>query len=107
LDVPLFQLSQSERRHRQCDHHRFTRALLLVERTRPPRHLSAAPHLFDYALQDVRHAAAGRRRRKERLSDGRHANDPLGVGIKTHIFCASRADWDHDMADVRYCDDRS
>jgi len=34
-------------------------------------------------------------------------DDPLGVGIKTHIFCASRGDWDQDMEGVRYFDERS
>ena len=34
-------------------------------------------------------------------------DEPLGVGIKTRIFCASRADWDHDMEAVRYFDERS
>jgi hypothetical protein len=34
-------------------------------------------------------------------------DDPLGTGIKTHMFCASRADWDHDRSDVRYFDERS
>jgi hypothetical protein len=34
-------------------------------------------------------------------------DDPLGVGIKAHIFCASRADWDRDLEDVAYFDERS
>ena len=34
-------------------------------------------------------------------------NEPLGAGIKTHLFCASRADWDRDNRDVRYFDERS
>jgi hypothetical protein len=34
-------------------------------------------------------------------------DEPLGAGIKVHIFCASRADWDRDAADVRYFDERS
>lgn len=34
-------------------------------------------------------------------------NEPLGAGIRTHLFCASRADWDHDQPDVRYFDERS
>ena len=34
-------------------------------------------------------------------------DDPLGAGIKTHIFCASRGDWDRDMDGVRYFDERS
>jgi hypothetical protein len=32
---------------------------------------------------------------------------PLGKGVRTHLFCASRADWDRDEADVRYFDERS
>lgn len=32
---------------------------------------------------------------------------PLGRGVRTHLFCASRADWDHDEPDVRYFDERS
>ena len=34
-------------------------------------------------------------------------DDPIGVGIKTHIFCASRADWDHDAKNARHFDERS
>jgi len=34
-------------------------------------------------------------------------DDPLGEGIRTHLFCASRADWDRDTHDVRYFDERS
>jgi hypothetical protein len=34
-------------------------------------------------------------------------DDPLDVGIRTHIFCGSRADWDRDEDDVRYFDERS
>ena len=34
-------------------------------------------------------------------------DEPIGVGIRTHIFCASRADWDFDMEGVRYFDERS
>lgn len=34
-------------------------------------------------------------------------DDPIGVGIKTHIFCAFRGDWDFDMEGVRYFDERS
>ena len=34
-------------------------------------------------------------------------DDPLGVGIKTHIFWGSRADWEFDTADVCYFDERS
>ena len=33
-------------------------------------------------------------------------DDPIGVGIKTHIFCASRADWDFDMESAQYFDER-
>ncbi len=32
---------------------------------------------------------------------------PLGKGIRTHLFCASRADWDRDEDDVRYFEARS
>ncbi|MDO8801398.1 GFA family protein [Phenylobacterium sp.] len=32
---------------------------------------------------------------------------PLGRGVRTHLFCASRADWDRDEPDVRYFDERS
>ena len=34
-------------------------------------------------------------------------DDPLDAGIKTHLFCGSRADWDKDNPDVRYFDERS
>lgn len=34
-------------------------------------------------------------------------DEPLGAGIRTHLFCASRADWDRDATDVRYFDERS
>jgi hypothetical protein len=34
-------------------------------------------------------------------------DEPLGAGIRTHLFCASRADWDRDALDVRYFDERS
>jgi hypothetical protein len=34
-------------------------------------------------------------------------DEPIGVGVKTRIFCASRADWDHDADDVRHFDERS
>jgi hypothetical protein len=33
-------------------------------------------------------------------------DEPLGKGIRTHIFCASRADWDRDEPDVGYFDER-
>ncbi len=29
-------------------------------------------------------------------------DDPLDTGIKNHIFCDSRPDWDHDTADAQY-----
>ena len=32
---------------------------------------------------------------------------PLGKGVRTHLSCASRADWDRDEPDVRYFDERS
>ena len=32
---------------------------------------------------------------------------PLGKGVRTHLFCGSRADWDRDESDVRYFDERS
>lgn len=32
---------------------------------------------------------------------------PLGEGVRTHLFCASRADWDRDDPDVRFFDERS
>ena len=32
---------------------------------------------------------------------------PLDAGVRTHLFCASRADWDRDTDDVRYFDERS
>lgn len=34
-------------------------------------------------------------------------DEPLGAGVKTHIFCASRADWDRDNPDAKYFDARS
>jgi len=34
-------------------------------------------------------------------------DDPLGTGIAVRIFCASRADWDRDAADVKQYDERS
>jgi hypothetical protein len=33
-------------------------------------------------------------------------DEPLGRGIRTHIFCASKADWDRDEPDVGYFDER-
>ena len=32
---------------------------------------------------------------------------PLGRGVRTHLFCASRADWDRDEPDVRSFEERS
>lgn len=32
---------------------------------------------------------------------------PLEDGVRTRLFCASRADWDRDAGDVRYFDERS
>ena len=32
---------------------------------------------------------------------------PLGRGVRTHLFCASKADWDRDEAGVRHFDERS
>ena len=34
-------------------------------------------------------------------------DEPLGTGVRTHLFCASRADWDQDASGVRYFDERS
>jgi hypothetical protein len=34
-------------------------------------------------------------------------DEPLGAGVRTHLFCASRADWDQDAPGVRYFDERS
>ncbi len=34
-------------------------------------------------------------------------DEPLGSGVHTHLFCASRADWDTDTADVRFFEERS
>lgn len=34
-------------------------------------------------------------------------DDPLDAGIKQHIFCGSRADWDFDMEGVGYHDERA
>lgn len=34
-------------------------------------------------------------------------DEPLDAGIRTHLFCASRPDWDRDAPDVRYFDERS
>ena len=31
---------------------------------------------------------------------------PLGQGIRTRFFCASKADWDHDNEDVKFLDER-
>ena len=32
---------------------------------------------------------------------------PLGEGVRVHLFCASRADWDRDAPDVCFFDERS
>ena len=32
---------------------------------------------------------------------------PLGHGVHTHLFCASKADWDRDEPHVRFFDERS
>jgi len=34
-------------------------------------------------------------------------DDPLGAGVRTHLFCASKADWDRDEAEVQFFDERS
>ena len=34
-------------------------------------------------------------------------DDPLGVGIKAHIFCGSRSDWDRDTERTQYYEERS
>ena len=34
-------------------------------------------------------------------------DEPLEAGIRTHLFCASRADWDWDEDGVRYFEERS
>lgn len=34
-------------------------------------------------------------------------DDPLDAGVRTHLFCASRADWDRDEEGVRYFEARS
>jgi hypothetical protein len=34
-------------------------------------------------------------------------DSPLEAGVRTHLFCASRADWDRDEETVRYFDERS
>ncbi len=34
-------------------------------------------------------------------------DDPLDAGIKNHIFCASRADWERDGEDTGHFDERS
>lgn len=31
---------------------------------------------------------------------------PLGAGVRTRLFCASRADWDRDNADVQFLSER-
>jgi hypothetical protein len=34
-------------------------------------------------------------------------DEPLGERVRVHLFCASRADWDRDAAEVRCFDERS
>ncbi len=34
-------------------------------------------------------------------------DEPLGAGVHTHLFCASRADWDEEAPSVRFFDERS
>lgn len=34
-------------------------------------------------------------------------DEPLGAGVKVHLFCASRADWDRDAPEARYFNERS
>ena len=34
-------------------------------------------------------------------------DDPLEKGVRTHLFCHSRADWDHDEPDTLYFKERS
>ncbi len=34
-------------------------------------------------------------------------DEPIGVGVKNHIFCGSRADWDFDMEGAGYFEERS
>ena len=34
-------------------------------------------------------------------------DDPLGEGVRKHLFCASRADWDRDAPNARFFDERS
>jgi hypothetical protein len=34
-------------------------------------------------------------------------DEPLSGTVRTHIFCASRADWDRDDPEVRFFDERS
>jgi hypothetical protein len=34
-------------------------------------------------------------------------DDPLGAGVRTHLFCASKADWDRDEPGARSFDERS
>lgn len=34
-------------------------------------------------------------------------DEPLSAGVHTHLFCASRADWDTDVPGVRFFEERS
>jgi hypothetical protein len=34
-------------------------------------------------------------------------DEPLGVAVHTHIFCASRADWDRNTAETRFFETRT
>ncbi len=34
-------------------------------------------------------------------------DDALGAGVKTHLFCSSKADWDRDEAGARFFSERS
>ncbi len=34
-------------------------------------------------------------------------DDPLGTGVRTRLFCVSRADWDRDEPGARFFDERS
>lgn len=34
-------------------------------------------------------------------------DEPIGVGVKAHIFYGSRPDWDHDMEGAHYFEERS
>ena len=34
-------------------------------------------------------------------------DDPLGAGIRTHIYCGSRAGWDFDVENVQHHDEHA